>query len=157
MRIPLRALLLPLLLVLTLKLPALPVAAAPAGEGPAIAEEAPLAEPPTLLSPPDGARTTGASDPPIGLPTLRWAPVPGATRYHVQLSPSAGFANLLVDQDTYAAAYSPGTALADGTYYWRVKMIDADKKPGAVRGGPGAYRQHGVPARSDALQRASFR
>jgi hypothetical protein len=50
-------------------------------------------------------------------------PVTGATRYHVQLSASAGFATLLIDQDTYALAYSPVTALADGTYFWRVKAL----------------------------------
>ena len=65
--------------------------------------------------------TTGASDPPVGLPTLKWLAVPGATRYHVQLSTSEGFATLLIDQDTYATAFSPSTVLADGPYYWRVK------------------------------------
>ena len=49
--------------------------------------------------------------------------MPGATRYHVQLSASSGFATLLIDQDTYALAHSPSTALADGTYYWRVKAL----------------------------------
>lgn len=73
--------------------------------------------PPALISPLDGATTTGASDPPVGLPALRWAPVEKATRYHVQISASAGFATLLVDSDTYATAYSPATALADGMYY----------------------------------------
>ena len=123
MKTPLRpAVLLPLLLILALILPGLLVAAAPAREGP-VAEAAPLADPPVLVSPLDGATTTGANDsyPPLGIPTLTWEAVPGAARYHVQLSASAGFATLLIDQDTYALAYSPSTALADGTYYWRVK------------------------------------
>lgn len=99
------------LVIVLLALPALPRGAA----------QTPATDPPVLLSPLDGAITTGASDPPVGLPTLRWAPVDGATRYHIQLSASAGFANPLVDADTYATAYSPAIALADGLYYWRVK------------------------------------
>ncbi len=89
----------------------------------AISAQTPTAEPPTLLSPLDGAVTSGVTHPPIGLPILRWAPVTGATRYHIQLSTSAGFASTVVDFDTYATAYVPSTALADGTYYWRVKAF----------------------------------
>jgi hypothetical protein len=99
---------------------------------------------PVLVSPPDGAKTTGASDPPVGLPTLKWAAVPGATRYHVQLSASAGFATLLIDQDTYALTYSPGAALADGTYYWRVAMRRSDTGPRPCR----SSRAHVRPRRS---------
>ena len=106
MKSPLRARLLPL-----------SFGAASSVEEPAAAEQSPGAVPPTLVGPPDGATTTGASDPPIGLPALRWSPIPAANRYSAQLSPSAGFANLLIDWDTYATASSPGAALADGTYY----------------------------------------
>jgi hypothetical protein len=109
-----------LFLLLSLLASGLPVAAAPAGEGPA-AEAAPLADPPVLVSPIDGATTTGASDPPVGVPTLEWAPVTGATLYHVQVSASAGFATVVIEKDTYATAYTPEIAFADGEYYWRVK------------------------------------
>jgi len=94
-----------------------PVAGSPALEPAAVADA------PQLISPADGAQTTGNSAPPVGVPTLEWASVTAATRYHVQLSASVGFAELLVDTDTYALAYSPATALADGTYYWRVKAL----------------------------------
>jgi hypothetical protein len=112
-----------LFLLLALLGSGLPVAAAPAGEGPVSAEAAPLADPPVLVSPSDGARTTGAYDgyPPLGVPTLRWEPVTGATLYHVQVSASAGFATVVVEKDTYATTYTPEIAFADGEYYWRVK------------------------------------
>ena len=47
---------------------------------------------PMLISPADGSITTGLSDPPLGLPATRWLAVPGATKYHIQISASAGFA-----------------------------------------------------------------
>ena len=110
-----------LFLLLALLGSGLPVAAAPTGEGPISAEAAPLAEPPVLVSPIDGATTTGTSDPPLGVPTLEWLPVTGATLYHVQVSASAGFATVVVEKDTYATTYTPEIAFADGEYYWRVR------------------------------------
>ncbi len=118
--------LLPLLLVLTLILPSLPAAAAPESEGPVTAGRAPLADPPTLVSPVDGTTTTGVSDPPVGVPTFKWARVTGATLYHLQVSASAGFATVVLEKDTSATTYTPEVAFADGLYYWRVKArIDA--------------------------------
>lgn len=76
---------------------------------------------PELLEPDEAANTTGLSDPPLGLPLLTWAPIEGVQKYHIQLAASAGFADPIVDSDTYATAYAPDTALADGLYYWRVK------------------------------------
>jgi hypothetical protein len=96
--------------------------AAAASDAPALPAAAPLAEPPVLVSPIDGATTTGISDPPLGVPTLEWAPVTGATLYHVQVSASAGFATVIIERDTYATTYTPEIAFADGLYYWRVKM-----------------------------------
>ena len=51
------------------------------------------AAPPGLINPADGSITTGLSDPPLGLPTTRWQAVPGASKYHIQISSSAGFAS----------------------------------------------------------------
>lgn len=85
------------------------------------ADQTAPAAPPVLISPPDGSATTGLSDPPLGLPTTRWQAVPGATRYHIQISASAGFASPIVDKDTYATSFTPDVAFADGIYYWRVK------------------------------------
>lgn len=83
------------------------------------AETAPAA--PTLAGPEDGLVFTAKSAPPVGMPTLRWNAVAGATQYNVQISASTGFADPLVDQTTYATSYTSDVALADGTYYWRVK------------------------------------
>mgnify|MGYP005835586671 CR=1 FL=1 len=80
--------------------------------------------PPTLLGPANGAVRTGLTDPPFGLPTLRWQTVPGAIRYEVQISASIGFADPIVSKTTYALAFDPDKALADGTYYWRVRAGD---------------------------------
>jgi hypothetical protein len=77
---------------------------------------------PELLSPESGATTTGLTDPPVGVPRLRWAAVADATRYHIQVSSSAGFATILEESDTYATEYTPyKRSYADGTYYWHVK------------------------------------
>ena len=80
----------------------------------------PLAAP-TLSLPADGALTTGVTDPPYGMPTLEWQPLPNATRYQVEISTSAGFADPLVSAGTYATSYTARDAQADGVYYWRVK------------------------------------
>lgn len=84
---------------------------------------------PTLSAPASGYVGTALTDPPTGVPTLRWEPVPNATRYKVQVSAAQGFADFLVDQITYATSFTPKTALADGTYYWRVQA-EADRQWG---------------------------
>ncbi|MEX1020717.1 MAG: hypothetical protein WDZ49_13720, partial [Litorilinea sp.] len=76
---------------------------------------------PYLLAPQTGDFITGATDPPTGVPTLQWEAVLNADRYQVQISVSPGFAVTLVSQETYALSYTPTSALADGTYYWRVR------------------------------------
>ena len=78
-------------------------------------------EAPTLLSPENGTVSTGATDPPVGVPSLTWSSVEGAVKYHVQVSASSGFATTVVDRDTYATSYTSILALTDGIYYWRVK------------------------------------
>ncbi len=83
------------------------------------AQEPPPA--PVLVSPADGARTTGLTDPPNGTPTFYWARVPGATSYQIQISTSAGFSQVTVEATTDATTYTPTEALSDGTYYWRVR------------------------------------
>ncbi len=93
-----------------------------AGQGAAAAAAANAsAEPPVLISPPDGSTATGVTDPPLGMPTLRWQAVSGATKYHIQISSSAGFASPIVDRDTFGISFIPDAAFADGVYYWRVR------------------------------------
>ena len=90
-----------------------------AQESPADATAADLVGIPVLLAPDSGYVGTALTDPPTGVPTLRWKPVEGATRYKVQISPSLGFADP-DEASTYATSFTPSDSLADGTYYWRV-------------------------------------
>lgn len=76
---------------------------------------------PILLTPQDGALTTGASHPPLGIPTLAWQPAVGATKYQVQISVSSGFAATVVDVTTDNTSYTPLLALGNGIFYWRVR------------------------------------
>ena len=76
---------------------------------------------PVLVTPPEAAQTTGVTDPPLGIPTLTWAPVERATRYQVQVSVSSGFAATVVDATTENTSYTPLAALGSGTFYWRVR------------------------------------
>ncbi len=79
---------------------------------------------PELVAPANGARTTGTTDPPNGTPTFAWNPVEGASTYQIQISTSAGFSQVIKEATTYATTYTPDMALADGTYYWRVRAGD---------------------------------
>lgn len=89
-------------------------------ETPTVNEALPV---PTLTLPADGAVTTGVSDPPYGMPALEWEALAGASRYQVELSTSAGFANPLLSLSTYATSHTIDDAQADGIYYWRVRTF----------------------------------
>ena len=78
-------------------------------------------DPPILLTPADGARTTAVTDPPLGVPALTWEPVISATAYQVQVSTASGFAATVVNAETGNSRYTPVVALGDGVYYWRVR------------------------------------
>lgn len=70
----------------------------------------------TLDQPADGAAGVSLN------PTLSWQPKSNATSYDVQLSDDAAFANLIVDENQTANAYSVAMSLEGlTTYYWRVK------------------------------------
>lgn len=85
---------------------------------------------PALSLPADGAVTTGVSDPPYGMPSLEWEGVAEATRYQVELSTSAGFADPVMSLTTYATSHTIDEAQPDGTYYWRVRVfIDSQWGP----------------------------
>jgi hypothetical protein len=65
-------------------------------------------------------------------PTLAWQAVTGAASYHLQVAANAGFTTPLVDATGLTAvSYTPGTALPEGTIWWRVRTFDAAGKPGA--------------------------
>ncbi len=87
---------------------------------------------PTLLSPPNYTTTTADNYPPLGIPELRWDPVPGATSYRIQFSQSIGFPEPIPLQATTTnTRYTPTQAniLSDGTWYWRVR-VESPSPPG---------------------------
>ncbi len=104
---------------------------------------------PTLISPAYGAHTTGnPEDPepgrelyePLGLPTFLWQPVPGVSKYYLQVSTISDFSGFLaVDKkDLVYAGYTPihddwrkdtffnvQHPLENQLYYWRVGSYDS--------------------------------
>ena len=68
---------------------------------------------PALSTPADNAGTNDIT------PTLAWArAAPGATSYRLQVDDSTGFGSPAIDQTQAGASFTPGAALARGTYYW---------------------------------------
>lgn len=94
---------------------------APLGVGPARAQDAPV-----LRLPLNGALTTIANFPPLGIPQVSWSPVSGATLYRVQFSQDIGFASIPLNITTANTSYTPLTVttslFTDGTWYWRVRV-----------------------------------
>ena len=77
-------------------------------------------DPPTLTAP--GAGSTIRP----GTAVFQWAAVTGAAKYQWQLSTTSSFSSVTAEQETQMAAWSPREQLEDGTYYWRVRALDAD-------------------------------
>jgi len=76
---------------------------------------------PTLISPANGATVDTTT------PSLDWSDVtdPSAVSYSVQISASSTFATTVVSVGGLATSdYAVTTALAQGTWYWRVKAAD---------------------------------
>ncbi len=80
--------------------------------------------PPTLISPVNMALTV-AKDPRATQIQFRWSPVPGATAYHLMISPSGMFSNLVVDKKILGQTSAQVSGLDEGVYYWAVASIDA--------------------------------
>src|SRR6267378_1730061 len=73
---------------------------------------------PTLLDPPNNS--TGQ---PVSV-VLKWAPMSGATTYHVQVSDSATFSSTIYDNPSATAtSVQIGSLARNSTYYWRVQGI----------------------------------
>ena len=78
--------------------------------------------PPSLITPVNMALTV-ANNPRSTPIKFKWSAVPGADGYHLEVSPSGMFSNLVVDKkvtDTSAEV----SGLEEGTYYWIVSSID---------------------------------
>jgi hypothetical protein len=73
---------------------------------------------PDLMRPSDGSKTGDDT------PWFEWGPVT-ADGYHLQVDDDAGFGWPEIDQTATNSWFSPGSPLANGTYYWRVQATTA--------------------------------
>jgi hypothetical protein len=88
---------------------------------------------PLLIAPADGAQI-------FGQPTLVWTPILtptvtprlAAARYRLQVDNDNNFGSPAINETTQATMYTPvmGKNLADGTWYWRVALVDAAGRDG---------------------------
>lgn len=62
----------------------------------------------------------------VSLPYLEWTPVAGAVKYRVEVASNPDFSTLAADITTYNTQLIPRSALALGTYFWRVTGLDED-------------------------------
>ena len=92
---------------------------------PAIAQTAAMRRTPTLVSPTGGATIQA-------LPAFQWSSVPGAAKYEFQLSADNSFGSIVSQGgfQTLNTFATITTTLADGTYYWRVRAINAKDEAG---------------------------
>src|SRR5262245_13458914 len=72
-------------------------------------------------------------------PQFSWAPVPGATKYEVEVNSSVDFApgsKVCCTQLTTSTSLAPTVVFKDNTYYWRVRALDAAGNAGVWNRGP---------------------
>jgi hypothetical protein len=85
----------------------------------------PLPAAPKLTAPLNGALTSDNT------PTFTWGSVTNGLNYEIQLSTSAAFTPTTKDATVSGLTYTTDTALADGTYSWRVLAINSTPAKGA--------------------------
>ncbi len=72
-------------------------------------------------------------------PQFSWTPVPGATKYEVEVNSSQDFApgsKVCCAQLTISTSLAPTVVYRDNTYYWRVRALDAAGNSGVWNLGP---------------------
>ena len=79
-------------------------------------------------------------------PQFSWNPVPGASGYEVEVNFSSDWAtsskvccdpiSIFTEASTLGTSLSPSVVLANNTYYWRVRAIDASDNAGVWNVGP---------------------
>jgi hypothetical protein len=72
-------------------------------------------------------------------PQFSWDPVPGATKYEVEVNSSSDFAagsKVCCSQLTISTSLAPTVVFRDNTYYWRVRALDAAGNAGVWNIGP---------------------
>ena len=85
---------------------------------------------PALLSPADNASISFPTEPLL----LTWKPLLGAVQYEVAIARDPEMTSLVQGAQTVTSATSfiPPSTLEDGTYYWTVTPVDADKLGGTT-------------------------
>ena len=84
---------------------------------------------PTLLTPDQNSVITSTT-------SFAWAPIVGAAKYEILIDDEPLFNNpIKVTATTDSTKYTPTQALANAQYYWRVRMLDEDGKPGPFANG----------------------
>lgn len=81
--------------------------------------------PPDPLAPSDRAALQNGN---IG---FQWKGSSNASSYHIQVSSSPTFTPAIIDDTTESVSYDTRIVWESGTYYWRVRAIDALQKSGS--------------------------
>lgn len=81
---------------------------------------------PTLTSPAAAAEINSSDL------VFSWTPVAGASQYRWQLSQNPGFSPVSAQMTTLTSSWSPTTAISDGTWYWRVQVLDGATTPNVL-------------------------
>jgi len=90
----------------------------------------PTAHQAALAAPAQQTPSNGASV--QSFPAITWGAVAGAANYEYQISADPGFASIILGSGTgkgtsttYSTAAALDAAVPDGTYFWRVRAVDA--------------------------------
>jgi len=73
------------------------------------------------------------STPEVYDPKFSWNPIPGASKYEVEVNPSVDFApgsKVCCSGTTIATSLSPAKVFKNDTYHWRVRALDPDGNAG---------------------------
>jgi len=79
--------------------------------------------PPSLLTP-ENMELKLVKDAKSAVLQFTWSEVPGATSYHLLISPSAVMSNFAVDEKVSGKTSQEVTGLEEGNYWWTVAAID---------------------------------
>jgi len=78
---------------------------------------------PVLLAPPFNEKTMDT------LPSFEWLPLQGAVRYEFAISSNSNFTSTDYVTRTNYTHHTPNVRLPKGTYFWRVRGLDASGNP----------------------------
>ena len=78
-------------------------------------------------------------DPRVFEPEFKWAAVPGAAHYEVEVNSASGFpagSKWCCGETVLGTSFVPTAVLANNEYFWRVRAIDASGNAGVWNEGP---------------------